>query len=440
MKKTADLVVYNASELVTLAGPTGRPRTGRQMAELAIIPNGALAVTGQEIAAVGAYDQILKKGGIGPETRVVDAGGCLVTPGLVDAHTHLVFSGSREDEFVLKTVHGVSYLEIEQRGGGIPLTVARTRKADARELMTQARPVLSRMLANGTTTLEAKSGYALNLEGELKLLEVMRALDLEGPMQIVPTLFGTHDVPAEFSDSRDAYFHMVMDELIPEVSRRSLAGFCDSGTAFSHEKTDKLLSAAKSCGMQVKVHADEFAAVGGAELAARNGAVSADHCICSTDEGIRAMAESGVTAVLLPVVPFVHGLASSAPGRRFINAGVPVALGTDFNPSCLNESMQTVMAFSCYRCGLSPAEAITAATINAAYAVGLGDRLGSIEAGKQADLVIWGVDNHKKLPERLGGTLAQTVIKKGRVVFDKEVRTTQKVSQTKQNKKRSFPC
>lgn len=420
MNKQADLVIYNASELATLAGPAGRPRVGGEMAELAIIPNGAVAVIGEAIAAVGPYEKVRSEVGIGPETRLLDARQCLVTPGLVDAHTHLVFAGSREDEFVLKTVHGTSYLEIEKNGGGVPLTVTRTRKAGVDELRAQARPVLSRMMMNGTTTLEAKSGYALTLEGELKLLETMRALDLEGPLEIVPTLFGTHDIPAEFSQTRDAYLRMVVAELIPAVARRKLACFCDSGTAFDPDKTDALLAAARSHGLRVKVHADEFAAVGGAELAARNGATSADHCICSTDAGIAAMVNAGVITVLLPVVPFVHRLPHPAPGRRFIEAGLPVALGTDFNPSCLNESMQMVMAFSCYTGGLSPAEAITAATINSAYAVGRGDRLGSIDVGKQADVVIWEVDNHKKLPERLGGALAHTVVKKGRIVFRKQ--------------------
>jgi len=421
MSKQADLIVFNASELVTLAEPAGRPHVGDEMAELTVIPNGAFAVIGEKIMAVGSDEEIRIESNIGPETRILDARGCLVTPGLVDAHTHLVFAGSREEEFVLKTVHGVSYLEIEKRGGGIPLTVARTRTAELDELVSQAKPVLTRMVANGTTTIEAKSGYALNIDGELKILETMRVLDSEGPVEIVPTLFGTHDIPAEHQDSKDDYFRLVVDEMIPAVSRQRLARFCDSGTAFDLNQTDELLAVAKIHGLKAKVHADEFAAVGGAELAARNSAVSADHCICSTDDGIAAMAKAGVIAVLLPVVPFVHRLPHSAPGRHFIEAGVPVALGTDFNPSCLNESMQMVIAFACYTSGLSPAESITAATINAAYAIGCGDRLGSIEVGKQADLVIWEVDNHNKLPERLGGVLAQTVIKKGKIVFRKEV-------------------
>jgi imidazolonepropionase len=249
----------------------------------------------------------------------------------------------------------------------------------------------------------------------------MEALNLKGPLEIVSTLFGTHDIPTEYAESKDEYFRLVVDELIPAVAQRGIARFCDCGTAFDLNRTDELLGAAKTHGLQVKVHADEFAAVGGAELAARHSAVSADHCVCSTDEGLKALEAARVIAVLLPVVPFVHRLPHFAPGRHFIETGVPVALGTDFNPSCLNESMQMVMAFACYACGLSPAESITAATINAAYAVGLGDRIGSLEVGKQADLVIWEVNNHRKLPERLGGALAQAVIKKGKLVFQKEM-------------------
>ena len=206
------------------------------MGELKIIPSGSFAVTGEEIVAVGSDEQVRFEANIGSDTIILDAQGCLVTPGLVDAHTHLVYSGSREEEFILKTAMGLSYLEIENRGGGIPLTVTQTRTADLEELLSQANPVLNRMVSNGTTTIEAKSGYALNVDGELKILEAIRRLDSEGPMEIVPTLFGTHDIPIEYQDSRDDYFRLVVDELIPAVSRRGLACFCDSGTAFDTKK------------------------------------------------------------------------------------------------------------------------------------------------------------------------------------------------------------
>ncbi len=415
MTVEADLVLHNASQLATLSLPRGRAHAGVEMQELAIVEGGAVAVAGGRIAAVGCLDEVRAAVSVGPRTQLLDAGGRLVTPGLVDAHTHLVFAGSREDEFVQKVVDGLSYEAIEERGGGILRTVAATRRASSEELLRQARPVLARMFANGATTVEAKSGYALDTPGEIRLLEAVRDLDREGPVDLVPTFFGTHDVPAEHRGSRDRYLDTVIEEMLPEVADRRLALFMDSGTAYPPEQTAALYAAARARGLAIKVHADEFRAVGGAELAAKWNAVSAEHCICSTDEGIEAMARSGVIAVLLPCVPLVHRLDHAADARRFIGRGMAVALGTDFNPSCLVESMQLVMALGCYASRMSPAEALTAATVNAAFAVGRGDRIGSIEPGKQADMVIWDVSTHTQLAERLGGNLVAVCIKDGRV-------------------------
>ena len=415
MKRDADLLLSNASELVTLARPHGRPHVGPEMQDLGIVAGGAVAVADGQIAAVGSLEEVRDAVTVGPRTVQVDARGRLVTPGLVDAHTHLVFAGSRADEFVLKVVEGVSYEAIEARGGGIARTIADTRRAGPDALLQQARPVVSRMFANGATTIEAKSGYALDTEGEIRLLEVVRTLDREGPAGIVPTFFGTHDVPAEYSDRRDQYLLKVIEEMLPAVTSRGLARFLDSGTAYTPDQTAALYAAARAHGLRIKVHADEFRAAGGAELAARWNAISAEHCICSTDEGIDAMAASGVIAVLLPCVPLVHRLPQAADARRFIRRGVAVALGTDFNPSCLVESMPLVIALGCYTGRMSPAEALTAATINAAFALGCGGTVGSLEPGKQADLVIWQVRNHAQLAERLGGNLVAAVIKRGRV-------------------------
>jgi imidazolonepropionase len=412
----ADLLVYNASELVTLAEPRGRAHVGEEMRELSIVPGGALAVVDGRIAAVGRLDEVREAVTIGPRTLQLDARQRLVTPGLVDAHTHLVFAGSRENEFVLKVVEGLSYEAIEERGGGIAVTVAETRRAGAEELLRQARPVVSRMLANGATTIEAKSGYALDMEGEIRLLEVVRALDEEGPAQCVPTFFGTHAIPAEHARSPDRYLRLVVEEMIPEVARRGLARFLDSGTAYPPERTAELYAAARAHGLGIRIHADEFRAAGGAELAAQWKAVSAEHCICSTDAGIHAMAEAGVIAVLLPCVPLVHRLPQAVDARRFISRGVAVALGTDFNPSCMVESMPLVMALGCYTAHLTPAEALTAATINGAFALGRGDRIGSLEPGKQADLVVWEVTNHLQLAEQLGGNLVAAIVKRGRLL------------------------
>jgi imidazolonepropionase len=420
MNKEADLLVYNASELVTLARPHGRPHVGEEMQDLSPVPGGAVAIVEGRVAAVGCLEDVRDAVTVGPRTRLVDAGGRLVTPGLVDAHTHLVFAGSREEEFVLKVVEGLSYEAIEERGGGIPVTVAHTRSASADQLLRQARPVISRMFSSGTTTIEAKSGYALEPEGEIKLLEVIQALDLEGPAECVPTFFGTHSLPAEYTHRPDRFLKLVVEEMIPAVAKRGLARFCDSGTALPVDQTEVLYATAQKHGLRIKVHADEFRAVGGAELAAKWKATSAEHCICSSDEGIEAMAASGVIAVLLPGVPLVHRLPQAADGRRFIRRGMAVALGTDFNPSCLIESMSLVLSLGCYTVHLSPAEALTAATINGAYATGCGEKVGSLEVGKQADLVIWEVSNHKQLAERVGGNIVAAVMKKGRLFFMKE--------------------
>jgi imidazolonepropionase len=396
----ADLLVFNTSELATVPD---------------IIRGGAVAVVGAEIAAVGTLDEVQDKVKVGPRTRRLDAQGRLVTPGLVDAHTHLVFGGARDSEFVQKVVEGVSYEEIERRGGGVRVTVAQTRAASADDLLGAARPVLRRMLANGATTVEAKSGYELSLAGELKLLDVIRRADLEGPVECVPTLFGTHDIPDEYRDRKDDYLRLVIEEMIPAAARGGLARFCDTGTAYPPDQTTALVAAAQAHGLGVKVHADEFSSTGGAENAARWHAVSAEHCICSSIEGIEAMAAAGVIAVLLPAVPLVHRLAAAADARRFLSRGVTVALGTDYNPSCLVESMQLVMALACYTMHMTPAQALTAATINAARATGRADRIGSMEPGKQADLVVWQVPSLVQLVQRLGGSLVSSVVKKGEI-------------------------
>jgi imidazolonepropionase len=421
VKETADLIIYNISELVTMAQPHGRSHVGEEMRDLSIILNGAVAIKGGKVAAIGHLEEVLSNIDRDPEMRLLDARGGLVTPGLVDAHTHLVFAGSREDEFIMRVVEGLSYDEIAQRGGGIRVTVAHTRSASADQLLRQARRVVSQMFSHGATTIEAKSGYALETEGEIKLLEVIQALNVEGPATLVPTLLGTHIIPPEFAGKADQFLKIAIEEMIPAVAKRGLARFFDTGTrAFTLDQTEALLMAAKVHGLDVKVHADEFGPTGGAELAAKLGATSAEHCIYSTDTGIEAMAVRGVIAVVLPAVPIALRLPLAPDARRFIDHGMAVALGTDFNPSCLAESMQLVMALACYTTNMSPAEALTAATINSAYAIGCGDKIGSLEVGKQADLVVWKVSNHKQLLSQLGGNLAAMVVKAGRVVMVKE--------------------
>ncbi len=413
-----DLLIENIGELATLASssPPG-PRQGMAMKEIGMVPDGAVAVANGKILATGPRKTVLNAFPTNPDTRVVDAKGGLVTPGLIDAHTHLVFAGNRENEFRLKIEKGLTYTDIEKQGGGVPASVRHTRAATRDELLEKASAVLGRMLRQGVTTIEAKSGYALDTKGEIRLLEVMAQLDETGPVQIVPTLFGAHDMPPEFAGRPDDFLALIMDEMIPEVAKRKLARFYDSGVTFDVEKTASLFERAKAYGMQPKVHADEFAHMGGAALSARCGAVSAEHCLHASDSDLAAMKAANVIAVLLPAVPIVHLLDGFVNARRFVDAGLAVALGTDFNPSCPVESMAMVLSLSCYGGRLCPAEALTAATLNAAWAIGLGNCTGALEPGKQADLVIWQVKNHVALAANPGGNLADQVFKKGESVW-----------------------
>lgn len=413
-----DLLIHNVGELATLSSTKDGPRRGRDMDEIAVLKDGMVAVTAGRIVAAGPREEVVTSFEPGPNTRVIDAEGRFVSPGLVDAHTHLVFAGSRENEFRLKVVKGLSYGEIERMGGGVLASVRHTRDADVETLLSQARPVLRRMMRNGVTTIEAKSGYALNTEGEIRLLEVMRQLDGEGPVEIVPTLFGAHDIPPEYANHPEAFLELILTEMIPRVAERRLARFYDSGVTFPPEQTERLFSVARTFGLRPKVHADEFAHMGGAALAARCGAISAEHCLHSTPSDLEAMRRAGVIAVLLPAVPIVHRLNIPIDARRFIDAGLAVALGTDFNPSCPVESLSLAMSLGCYGAGMSPAEAMTAATINSAHAVNRGDEIGSLELGKQADIVIWDAANHLQLCANPSGGLASTVIKKGEVVWE----------------------
>jgi len=417
-KHYADLLIHGAAELVTMAAKTNGPRCGGAMNRIAAVKSGAVAVANGRILIAGPENEVMATVKVDSTTRQISAKGRLVTPGLVDAHTHLVFAGSRENEFELKIVQGLSYEEIEDQGGGVLATVKQTREASMTRLIAQARPVLHRMLKNGVTTVEAKSGYALTAEGEIKLLQAMEILNHEGPQEIIPTLFGAHDLPPEYSSRSEDFLSYIIDEMIPAVAEKGLARFYDSGVTFPPDDTAKLFAAAKAFGLGVKVHADEFALMGGAALAARCGAASAEHCLNSRDEDLEAMRQAGVIAVLLPAVPIIHRLGQFVDARRFIDNGLAVALGTDFNPSCPVESLSMVMSLACYTAGMHPAEAVTAATINAAYAVGCGHEVGSLEPGKQADIVIWEVANHLQLCANPSSGLAATVIKKGQIILE----------------------
>jgi len=415
----ADVLIKNASELVTARGPRGSPKTKEAMEDLGIIRNGALAIDGKEIVAVGETDEILTT--IRRARTVIDAKGRIVLPGFVDCHTHLVFGGSREDEFIQK-IEGRSYLEIMQGNGGILSTVEKTREALAspRALLNRARAFLDQMLAYGTTTVEIKTGYGLSTQSELGMLKIIASLKESQPVDIVSTFLGAHAFPKEYAKRKADYVQLVLG-MLERVKTEGLAEYCDVFVevgAFSPSEARIILEQAKKHGLKLKLHAGEFNDIGGAELGAELGATSIDHLDYVSERGIELMAEKKIIAVLLPGVPFHLMTDRYAPARKLIDAGVPVALATDFNPgSCPTLSMQMIIALACRQLKLTPAEAINAATINAAYALDRGDKVGSIEVGKKADIIVLDIAHHRQLPYWFGVNLATTVVKNGVVTY-----------------------
>jgi len=450
---TPGLLIHGASEIVTLAGGLRRgpgqgqvgrirhgtgdaaARPGSTDADAVTITDGPVVACWEgRIAAVGgrvAVEAALEADGY-PLARFarLDARGGAVSPGLVDPHTHLLFAGTREDELMLRQ-QGAGYLEILAAGGGILSTVEATRAADDETLATHGRRWLDEMLGHGVTTVEAKSGYGLDLATELRLVEIAHRLGLEGPVDVVPTYLGAHAVPPEFRarpDGTDAYVRSVIEEQLPGIAAHGRARFCDvfcEDGVFSADQSRRILEAAAAYGMVPRLHADELAPSGGAELAAELGAASADHLATPSDAGIDALAaaaesDRAVVATLLPATTWFLMSTHYAPARRLIERGVPVALATDFNPGTSpNASLPLVMTVACLALGLSPDEALTAVTINAAHALGLAEDIGSIEPGKQADLVVWSVPTTNQIPYWPGASLVRTVVKRGRVVLDR---------------------
>ena len=411
----ADILVKNASELVTARGAGGNPKTKQDMEDLGIIRNGALAIEGREIVAVGETDEILAT--VRQARTVIDATGKVVLPGFVDCHTHLVFGGSREDEFIQK-IEGRSYLEIMQRNGGIFSTVEKTRQelTSPRTLMNRAQAFLGKMLAFGTTTAEIKTGYGLSTESELGLLKLIAGLQESQPVDIVPTFLGAHAFPKEYENRKTDYIQLVLG-MLERVEAEGLAEYCDVFVevgAFSPSEARTILEQAKKQGLKLKLHAGQFNDIGGAELGAELGATSIDHLDYISERGMQVMVEKKTVGVLLPGVPFHLMTNTYAPARKLIQAGVPIALATDFNPgSCPTLSMQMIIALACRQLKMTPAEAINAATINAAYALDRGDRIGSIEVGKNADVIVLDIPRHQQLPYWFGINLVTKVIKNG---------------------------
>lgn len=413
-----DLAIIHINELVTLDSKYGAPRIGKQMTELALLHDGAVAVKEGIITFVGTTDEFETIIPLTKIDNIIDASIKLVTPGFVDAHTHIIFDGSREDELSMKLA-GKSYLEILQSGGGILKTMRETRKAPLEKLVKNGKKILDRMLKFGTTTIETKSGYGLSLESELKSLRAAKILNEEHPIDIISTFLGAHAVPPEYKGKTNEYVDLITSKMIPKIVTEKLAEFCDvfcEEGIFSIEQTKKILNVAKNYGLKPQIHVDEIVDTNGALLASELKAIQTGHLLKSNEKGLKAMADAGVIATLLPATPFCLMLKEYAPARKMINLGIPIALGTDLNPNCWTESMQAIIALSCYNMKLSPAEALTAATLNSACAIQKQDKIGSIEVGKKADLIIFDVPNHHFLPYQFGVNLVSKVIKNGVVV------------------------
>jgi imidazolonepropionase len=418
---TATLLIKNASQVVTSLGASAKPLLGDDLKQFSVITDGALAVEEKRITCIGPTAEVLRKITTDNRTKVIDATGKVVLPGLIDPHTHVVFGGSREHELALK-LEGVPYLEILARGGGILSSVEATRAATEEELVAKGISYCRQMLSQGTTTAEAKSGYGLSTEAELKTLRAVRKVDAAQPVDLVPTFLGAHAVPKEYKGQAELYLNLVINEMLPGVVEEKLACYCDifcEEGVFSVEQSRRLLTAAREQGLELKMHADEIVPLGGAELAAELGAVSADHLLMISDRGIEKMAEAGVIAVLLPGTTFYLREDHYAPARKMIEAGVPIALATDFNPgSSPNNNLQLVINLACLYLRMSPAEVINAITINAAHALGRAAEIGSLEAGKNADIAIFNAPNHEYLAYRYGTNLVSKVIKNGQLVVE----------------------
>jgi imidazolonepropionase len=416
-----DLVVHSSRQLLTVAGG---PQRGKDLGRLGIVPNGAVAIDGGRILAVGPTSEV--RGRYRP-AQEVDASGRVVLPGFVDAHTHAVWAGDRAAEFEMR-LEGRNYMEILAGGGGIMSSVRATRAAATETLVNETRRRLERMLASGTTTVEVKTGYGLDLPTEIRLLEAILQLDSARPPELVPTFLGAHAVPEEYRGRTDAYTDLVCQTMLPAVlawwQARSTGRplpfvdvFCEQGV-FDLEQSRRILNAARSMGFPLKVHADEFVAIGGTRLAVELGAVSADHLLHTPPEDLRILAHSPTVAVALPATPFGLGETARAPVRDLLHAGAIVAIATDLNPgTAWCESMPFSIALACRSLGLTVAQSIAAATINGAAALGLQERKGSLEPGKDADLIVIDAPDYRHIGYRFGTNLVSKVIQGGRVAI-----------------------
>ncbi len=412
-----DLLVTGVGELVTAAGIS--PAGGAELGRVSRTSDAALAIDAGELVAVGPEAEVRASF---EGARSVDALGKVVIPGLVDAHTHPVFAGTRENEFELR-LSGKSYVEIAAAGGGIASSVRGVRETSKEVLTARLLVRLDRFLALGTTTVEAKTGYGLSLEEELKCLEVIRDAAAVHPVELVPTFLGAHDYPPEFKDRRSEYVDLLLEEMLPAVAESGLAEYADVFTeshVFGIDDSRRIMARASELGLRLRLHVDQLTPLGGAELAAELGADSADHLECISDEGIAALGGAGVVPVLCPLVPLFIGQEEEAPGRRIIDAGLAPAIATDFNPgSCYVQSLPEALSWAALRYGMSAAECLVSATLNAACSLQRGETLGTLEVGKQADLVITDLPNLEHLTYELGRSPVQVVVKRGEVVYER---------------------
>lgn len=419
MKEPVELIIKNIGMLATPQGTN--PSQGESQGEISILDKAFIAVKGDKIVALGEeeFDNLQ----VDDDTVFIDAKGCLVTPGLVDPHTHLVFGGWRQKELSLK-LKGVSYLDILSMGGGILSTVKHTREASFEELIQKGEKSLNTMLIHGTTTCEAKSGYGLNVEDEIKSLKVIKELDQSHPVDIVPTFMGAHAVPQEYKGRTDEFIELIKEEMLLRVTEEKLAEFCDvfcENRVFDVNESRDILETGKKYGLTPKVHADEITPLGGASLAAEIGAISAEHLIHASDKGIEDMAKTDVIAVLLPGTSLYLD-ESFARARTMIEKGIPVALATDFNPgSCPTKSLQLIMNLACIKYKMTPEEVLTAVTLNAAASINRSTTVGSLEVGKQADIVIWDAPDLDFIAYHFGVNLVKTVVKRGKIVVNNGV-------------------
>jgi len=420
MSDTADLLIYNAGQLCVVPPHDGGPQRGAALGDLGLIPNGALAARDGRVVAVGDSADLRRRY---DAAESVDARGRCVLPGFVDPHTHLPWMGDRAGEFEQRLA-GASYMEIMNAGGGIMSTVRRTRAAGLDELVADNRPRLARMLRYGTTSAEAKTGYGLDTTTELKQLDAIMALHDAQPVELTPTFLPAHAIPEEFKGDTEGYVRYMIADTLPAgaawMRERGITLFCDvfcEEGVFDVAQTRRILEEAKALGYGLKVHADEFVGLGGTKLAVELGAASADHLVSTPEADIAALGRGDTVAVGLPGTPFGLAHRDYTPAKAILAAGGALALATDFNPgTCWCESMQMVIALACRYMGLTQGQAVAAATLNAACAIGRGDEVGSLSPGYQADAIILNVDDYRQLGYRFGANLVDVVVKRGRVV------------------------